>query len=237
MAKRKRRSLINKHVRLNHWMMNSDAWRHLQVGPRQLLVEMYRLFDGTNNGRLFLSVRDAAKRLNVSPNTVMPWFHALIEKGFIVASQRGAFSLKKRHATSWILTEFSVGDALPTRDFMRWKAPIDNQKPVSETDTNGIKNCVRGTDLPTPKHPSRSQFLTPSKPNLNADGIRNCDTSSLPGGDGSSDTDPGTNTSRNPSPNHAGQSAPTPYSVAGLLGRSGRRRMTRVVASMQGRQT
>jgi hypothetical protein len=149
MVRRKRGKVADVHVRLYRWMMKTPAWQSLNVGPRALLVELYNLYDGTNNGRLFLSVRDAAKRLHVSPNTVSLWFKKLIEVGFIKVAQRGAFSLKARHATSWILTEFPIRNELPTKDFARWRPSGQIQKPVSEFDTDGIRNCGRGPDLST----------------------------------------------------------------------------------------
>jgi hypothetical protein len=151
MKRRHRTKVVEIHVRLYRWMMNTPAWQSLRVGPRALLVELYNLYDGTNNGRMFLSVRDAATRLNVSPNTVSLWFRKLIDVGFIKVGQRGAFRLKVRHATSWILTEFPVREELPTKDFVRWRPTDEIQKPVSGTDTDGVKNCNRSSDL-SPKN-------------------------------------------------------------------------------------
>src|SRR5215469_837939 len=44
---------------------------------------------------------------------------------FIVPITKGAFSLKKRHATEWRLTAFpcDVTGAWATKDFMRWQKP------------------------------------------------------------------------------------------------------------------
>jgi hypothetical protein len=102
------------------------------------------MYNSVNNGELFLSVRDAAAALSVWPNTALKGLLELESHGFIKPQQKGAFSLKSRHSTTWILTEFPYRDALPTKDFMRWKAP-ENQKPVSKFETDGLKNCDRGT--------------------------------------------------------------------------------------------
>jgi hypothetical protein len=162
-------------------MMKTPAWQSLAIGPRQLLVELYNLYNGSNNGQLFLSVRDAAKRLHVTPNTVSPWFGVLIETGFIKVAQRGTFSLKSRHATSWTLTEFPLGDDLPTKEFARWRSTDEIQKPVSKSETDGIKNCDRGPDPSTLKSAPRWQKLIPSKQISAANGIKHCDTGKLPG--------------------------------------------------------
>jgi hypothetical protein len=200
MARRKKRG--DAHVRLYGWFMKTPAWQSLPAGPRALLVELYGLWDGANNGQLFLSVREAATRLHVSPNTVASWFDMLLDRGFIKVAQRGAFSMKIRNATTWILTEHPIGGALPTKEFARWRPADDErkpisrrggfrwkgstrpqgeiQKPVSNIDTDGIKDCVKDADLSPPKQGSRYQTLTPSKPIPGADGINVCYTDKLP---------------------------------------------------------
>lgn len=88
---------------------------------RCLEMELKALHNGSNNGNFFLSVREAAKRLGIAPNTAARAFNELEEKGFIKPKQKGAFAWKVRHATSWILTEFEYNGQLATKDFMRWQ--------------------------------------------------------------------------------------------------------------------
>jgi hypothetical protein len=51
----------------------------------------------------------------------------LAERGFIRFTQPGAFTYKKRHASEWELTAWSVGEELPTKNFMRWQ-PCEKKK-------------------------------------------------------------------------------------------------------------
>jgi len=95
-----------------------------------VLVELYAHYDGGNNGRLFLSVREAARRTNISKSTAATAFAALVQRGFIRPNVKGAFSLKQRHATSWILTEFAHGGHIATKDFMPWQPDSKNQNTV-----------------------------------------------------------------------------------------------------------
>ena len=88
---------------------------------RCLEMELKELYNGSNNGELYLSVREAAKRLGIANNTASNAFKELEEKGFIIPKQKGHFKLKTRHATSWILTEFECGGQAATKNFMRWK--------------------------------------------------------------------------------------------------------------------
>ena len=107
------------HVRLQHWVMKTAAWRELRPVERCLVVELYSLFNGINNGELFLSIREAAKRLNVSKDTAHAALRRLEQLGFIRAKERGMFT--RRRATSWILTQFMHGTRTPTKDFARWR--------------------------------------------------------------------------------------------------------------------
>jgi hypothetical protein len=85
------------------------------------LIELYSLYTGRNNGELFLSVRDAAKRGGMGKNAAQAALADLIDKGFVRPRQKGGFDYKARHATQWVLTEFEYAGALPTKDFMRWQ--------------------------------------------------------------------------------------------------------------------
>ncbi len=132
--------------------MRSAAWRHMSANGKALLVHLYSLYNGVNNGELFLSVRDAAEALGVAPNTAQKTLEELQSLGFVRVAERGAFSLKSRHATTWILTEFPYRDALPTTDFMRWQ-PTEIQKPASKFDTDSVKRKHRDTLRRVKKEP------------------------------------------------------------------------------------
>ena len=66
-----------KHVRLQSWMLRSEAWRHASLGAKCLLIELYDLYNGLNNGDLFMSVREAAARLRIGKNTANHLFMEL----------------------------------------------------------------------------------------------------------------------------------------------------------------
>jgi len=129
-----------RHVRLYHWLLKSEAYRSLDCTARALLVEFYSLYNGMNNGELFLSVREAARRLGVAPNTAQKAIRQLEHKGFIRPNQRGSFHWKAGHATSWILTEYEYAGKLATKDFMRWQLNGEKQKPVLRLATGGINH-------------------------------------------------------------------------------------------------
>jgi DNA-binding transcriptional regulator YhcF (GntR family) len=88
---------------------------------------------GSNNGKLPHSVREAAEALNIGKSTAARAFESLEQHGFIVATKQGAFSLKKRHATEWRLTEFpcDVTNALASKEFVRWALQKQNTIPAA----------------------------------------------------------------------------------------------------------
>jgi hypothetical protein len=129
-----------RYVALTHWMMRTDAWRSLSTVARCAYIELSARYagPGSNNGRLPYSLREMAEALNVSKMTAQRALHILQDRGFIVETKRGAFSLKERHATEWRLTEFGddVTGALSTKDFARWK----KQNTVSPENPNGFRD-------------------------------------------------------------------------------------------------
>lgn len=138
------------HVRLQHWVLTSRAYRWLEPNGRALLVELYALYNGKNNGSIALSVREAAARLAVSCNSVLLPFQDLQEFGFIRPKIKGAFSVKNRRATTWILTEFDHGHETATKDFMGWKPLVEIHNTVVKTETN---SCKKKQPLACPEPP------------------------------------------------------------------------------------
>jgi hypothetical protein len=119
------------HALLYRWMHRSPAFQHLTVGARALLLELKMLYTGQNNGELFLSVREAAKRLNIGKTHAAKCFRELVVHGFIRPKTLGAYNLKsaarRGEATTWIMTEHPIGEAVGvgSRDFMTWQPAPD----------------------------------------------------------------------------------------------------------------
>ena len=128
-----------RHVQLHEWLQASEAWASLKPGPRVLYIELKRRHNGTNNGEIFLSHREAAKLINVTVNTATGYFRTLTERGFIRMTQApylGPSGIGK--ASMWALEE------LPTRDgraagkaFMRYR---EKQNPHAKIETPRRKN-------------------------------------------------------------------------------------------------
>ena len=110
-----------KHVRLHQWLMETPAWRSLDPYASRLLIELYSLYNGSNNGEVFLSVREAGRRCNFDPGTASNRFRLLEERGFIRRRSTEPYKWNERMAYRWILNEFDFAGQPATKEFMKWK--------------------------------------------------------------------------------------------------------------------
>jgi DNA-binding transcriptional regulator YhcF (GntR family) len=132
-----------------HFMMGTAAWKSLDATARAIYIHMAMRYagPGSNNGRLPYSVREAATELRIGKSTAARALEALIDRGFIIAVRRGAFSLKARHATEWRLTEFpsDIDDkGLPTKEFVRWTP----EKSKTGTESETVRYPERNRSVP-----------------------------------------------------------------------------------------
>ncbi|QRM32114.1 hypothetical protein JO965_23050 [Microvirga sp. VF16] len=67
-------------------------------------MELAAIYNGSNNGRIAFSVRDAAERVRCSKNTAARAFAELTQKGFVDLCSRGHFDRKTPHAAEYRLT-------------------------------------------------------------------------------------------------------------------------------------
>jgi len=113
-------------VQLFHWMLDSPAWKDLDAVARAIYVELTRRYNGSNNGRIHYSAREAADDVNVSKGTAARALLSLQVHGFIVVEKRGEFHCKIRHASEYRLTIYDsdiatdYAEKLCTKEFARW---------------------------------------------------------------------------------------------------------------------
>jgi hypothetical protein len=120
-------------VKIDHWVMATMAWLSLSAAARALYVELLRRYNGHNNGEISLSVREAARLVHIAKNTASKAFKELEAKGFIKRHVCGSFNWKRRHATTWILTEHEFEDEPATKEFARWRPERKKLGPKSRT--------------------------------------------------------------------------------------------------------
>lgn len=101
-------------TRLPHKLLISAAYRSLSPSARALLVELATMENAHNNGDLWLSERDAARRIGVScQKVVRNAFSELVEAGFVAMTKNSHFNVKTGlgRARAWRLTWlFNVAD-------------------------------------------------------------------------------------------------------------------------------
>lgn len=131
-AKGRNTEPTDRFVRLGYRILNSSAYSSLTPNARALLVEMLMLYNGENNGSIYLSVRDATARLGYSDTrAVQHAFDELEGRGFITLARDAHFSVKAgdhSRARTWILNWL----AGPGRRVANWEF-LDGQ-PEPQTD-------------------------------------------------------------------------------------------------------
>ena len=111
--------------------MDTPAYRRLSAWGRSLLLEYRRKYNGSNNGEIPMSVREAARLLNCCLDTAAKAQGELVEKGWIREGRKGSFNWKAdaggrkfRAATTWRITNQPVElgtDTKATKEYMKWK--------------------------------------------------------------------------------------------------------------------
>lgn len=104
------RSDTSRFVRLDYRLLQSNAYRSLTPNARALLIELAMLYNGENNGSLYLGVQDAAHRMGLADHHAAGRaFDELQFRGFIEMTQDAHFGVKAAEisrARTWRLTCF-----------------------------------------------------------------------------------------------------------------------------------
>ena len=123
MSRREEKGRLPPFVPLIKHTIDSSAWKAMSHGARSLYVALMRRYNLKlhNNGRIYLSQRDAAKELGSHHNEIARWFRELQFYGFIVMTKGASLGVEgKGKAPHWRLTELGYMNELPTRDFALW---------------------------------------------------------------------------------------------------------------------
>lgn len=95
----------NGFIKLDNDLVHGEPWQSLTPGARSLLIEIWSWHNGRNNGDIRYGVRQAMKSLGCSYRTAQRHFAELRKAGWIVATQKGAFTFKagqrEGRVTAW----------------------------------------------------------------------------------------------------------------------------------------
>lgn len=125
MSKRKRRSgKLPPFVPIIRAMLDMPAWKACSPGARLLYISLKRFLNEKidNNGKIYLSTRDACKALGTkSMQSIRRWFAELEFYGFIVKTTEGCLGVDGIGiAPHYRLTECMCDGHAATRDYERW---------------------------------------------------------------------------------------------------------------------
>jgi DNA-binding MarR family transcriptional regulator len=127
-------------------------------------------YNGNNNGRVGLSVRDLADALLSSKDTASRALKGLQAKGFITVMKRSAFSVKNRTSTEYGLTEYAcdITGNLATKEFMKWR-PEKNQQSDQKDAQSDRKDSVPAKMLDNATHSPPGRTVKPRSCNSQFD--------------------------------------------------------------------
>jgi hypothetical protein len=127
---RSRRSRVNAkgrnkgdvpYVNLPYELLNSEAWRTLSGPAIKVFLELRTRFNGGNNGKLHLSLQEAADLLGLGKATVQRAFDDLKERGLVVCTKRGQWY--GRRASEWAVFDKAVDGGPPSYAWKQWRPP------------------------------------------------------------------------------------------------------------------
>jgi hypothetical protein len=100
------RERADRYFAVHHFMLKTDAWQALTTPARAVYLQLGFRYNGSNNGRIACSIREAASECNVARDTAARAFKELVDLGFIEETRHGSLSRKTRIASEWRLTAF-----------------------------------------------------------------------------------------------------------------------------------
>ena len=127
--------------------MKTPAWAVLPHGAKALYVLLMWQYNTHLQNHVFLSTRDAERKLGSSRRYVSLWFQALEHYGFIVMLNPGGPGVDGQgKAPHYRLTECWYAGKAPTRDFEAWERSIRVEEKGAEKNQGawGTKWCQCG---------------------------------------------------------------------------------------------
>ncbi|MEO9827584.1 MAG: hypothetical protein ABJF50_24545 [Paracoccaceae bacterium] len=189
----KGRNEHSRFVKLDHYLLQSDAYRLLSPPARALLVEFVYRFDGSNIGRLFMSQRDAANVLGIRTHqTAGKYIDELVRRRFLEVVMPGSFDCKQRHATVFRLTMVTNSDQSgpASKEFMRISVTEAERQRLENSKPSWLNSRPNGMNvLPVGYVDAMNNQLRDCE-NSRITGVNDCTTYNIPR-DGGETAEPG----------------------------------------------
>ena len=106
-------------IKLTYSLLESEAWKWLRPISKAVYIELRCRYNGLNNGRISLSLSEAAHILKASKSTISKALNQLETHGFIKLIKKGYFT--GRMASEYALTDEQLDGYSPTREWRQWQ--------------------------------------------------------------------------------------------------------------------
>ena len=106
-------------VKLTYPLIESQAWKWLRPISKAVYIELKRRYNGLNNGKISLSLSEAAHILKASKSSISTALKQLERHGFIKLIKKGYFT--GRMASEYALTDEQLDGFPPTREWRQWQ--------------------------------------------------------------------------------------------------------------------
>jgi len=159
MAKMNRKGRNNNvpFINLHRGVTNSPAWKALTCEARCLILAVWERHNGTNNGCIPLSHREARLALGVGNDKTARAFRQAQEHGFLIEREKGSFNWKvgagEGRATEWELTTEPCEGKPAKCNYRAWQI----QNAVPNAGTNGTQCGNRSNKTDTANSPDGTQ--------------------------------------------------------------------------------
>ena len=106
------------------YVVDTDAWRALGTASHSLFLLLNLEWNGpnyNNNGKITLSVRQAAERMGVSRDTAARAFQDLQAKGFIIVTKGGSLGVEGHgRCPEYEITCIQMPHRDKSNSFLKW---------------------------------------------------------------------------------------------------------------------
>ena len=121
----KGRSKHTPYIMLHRGVTNSPAWKALSCESKCLVLLVWERHNGTNNGSIPLSHREARSELSIGNTKTARAFKQAQAHGFLIQRTKGSFDWKvgagQGRATEWELTTEPCNNKPAKSDYRNWK--------------------------------------------------------------------------------------------------------------------
>lgn len=108
-------------IMVRHDVYDSFAWKGLSCASVRVWLEIMRRYNGSNNGEMSLSCREAAIICGIGKGTAKRCFDELLEKGFIKVTENSSFNYKMKRARRWAATHEPYAGKMASNEWRNWQ--------------------------------------------------------------------------------------------------------------------